>query len=47
MYSVGITSFTHINKKGGYTAKYLDKVLAVEVVEAWGCNVEALRERVC
>jgi hypothetical protein len=27
MHNVGVTSLTHIDQKGGYTAKYLDKIL--------------------
>ena len=28
MHNVGATSLAHINRKCGYTAKYLDKILA-------------------
>ena len=27
MYNAGATSLAHINRKGGYTAKYLGKIL--------------------
>jgi hypothetical protein len=43
MYNVGIISLTHFNSKGGYTAKYLDKVLTgVRLSKFWA---GALRRR--
>jgi len=45
MYNVGIRSLTHINRKSGYTAKYLDKVLVGVRLSKLEVGVEALRER--
>ena len=45
MHNVGVIALAHINRKGGYTAKYLDKILVGSGGRNLVLNAEGTRIR--